>query len=470
MKVAPGYRLVAILVFGLVAACLRADAQVGFSATASAGSIGTNSSLTYTLFLTNTLGLPAFATNSLSGPVQLVSATASPTNNIFYSTNSTTAIFGIDPSISGALVQLTVTVQSTGTGSITNSISVGVPFQNITNVLFASLVTQVTNSVLPQADLAVSMNGPAQAVIANDYTSYGVTVSNLGPGDAPGVVLTNSLPLGVRFIPTGRAYTLSGSNVLFNLGTLTNGAAANVLLRVQPTNAGSLTFLASAGSPNVSDINPGNNSASTNISVGSYLSTNLVISDISAQQIDMLDGLMEQTILVSNAGPASVDSARVVVSGLSTTPLYNAVGTNNGRPFVVLGAPLDTNQAVQLLLQYYVPTHRAVSVSLQAFGVPAYDLSPPPFADAPVASVQILVPPTNSLPGSKALSFPSTPNRTYTVVYSDNIAFSNSYAAQPPVQAFANYTLWFDYGPPATVSHPITTAMRFYRVFPNPQP
>jgi hypothetical protein len=54
------------------------------------------------------------------------------------------------------------------------------------------------------------------------------------------------------------------------------------------------------------------------------------------------------------------------------------------------------------------------------------------------------------------------------VVYSDNASFINANAAQPAVQAYANYTVWIDYGPPATVSHPTNTAVRFYNVFLNP--
>jgi uncharacterized repeat protein (TIGR01451 family) len=466
MKVAPGFRLIAFLALGLVTVSPGADAQsFSFSAAASANTIGTNGSLTYTISLTNGTGLLAFVTNALSGPVQLVSA--SPASGV-YLTNSTTAIFDIDPTVFGSFVQLTVTVQSTTAGFITNAISVIVPQVSL-NVLATNMITQVTNAPLAQADLAVSMTGPAQAVITNDFVAYGVTVSNLGPSDASGVFLTNTLPPGVRFIsvlPSSQTYTTSGSNVLFGLGTLSAGAFENFSLRVQPTNAGTWSFSATINSANITDPNPANNTASINFDVGGYLSTNLVISILTTQRLDMLDGLMEQWLVLSNAGPASVDSARVVVSGL-TNQLYNAVGTNNGKPFVVYGAPLDTNQTVQLLMQYYVPTHRSVTASLQAYGVPAFNLAPPTVG-ASVSNLSLQLPSGTSLPGSVILSFPSISNRTYTVVYSDNLALSNGVAAQPVVPAYANRTLWIDYGPPTTVSPPTNTLMRFYRVILNP--
>ena len=66
------------------------------------------------------------------------------------------------------------------------------------------------------------------------------------------------------------------------------------------------------------------------------------------------------------------------------------------------------------------------------------------------------------------IEFPSMTNRTYTVVYSDNVLFSNAMMALPSIVAPANRTQWIDYGPPTTVSHPTNAPVRFYRVFLNP--
>ena len=56
-------------------------------------------------------------------------------------------------------------------------------------------MTLVTNLVPTEADLGVELTGPAQAVIVNDVMTYGVTATNLGPDDAPGVQLINALSL-----------------------------------------------------------------------------------------------------------------------------------------------------------------------------------------------------------------------------------------------------------------------------------
>ena len=66
------------------------------------------------------------------------------------------------------------------------------------------------------------------------------------------------------------------------------------------------------------------------------------------------------------------------------------------------------------------------------------------------------------------IEWPAITNRTYTVVYSDNVSFSNAMIAPPSIVAPANDMEWIDYGPPTTVSAPTNASSRFYRVFLNP--
>jgi hypothetical protein len=66
------------------------------------------------------------------------------------------------------------------------------------------------------------------------------------------------------------------------------------------------------------------------------------------------------------------------------------------------------------------------------------------------------------------IEFPSTLGQAYTVVYSDNVLFSNAMIAPPSVIAPADRVQWIDYGPPTTVSAPTNSNARFYRVFQNP--
>ena len=134
---------------------------------------------------------------------------------------------------------------------------------------------------------------------------YGISVTNAGPNDAPGVMLTNTLPPGVilkAVSPTKPGFTLVSSNMIFNLGTLKNSTFTNFEIAIQPTNAGVLNFFASVGAPGVIDTNTANDSASNSITVINYLPGQFLAVTNSIQKPNGQNGLLEQSILVSNIG------------------------------------------------------------------------------------------------------------------------------------------------------------------------
>jgi uncharacterized repeat protein (TIGR01451 family) len=333
-----------------------------------------------------------------------------------------------------------------------------------------NLVTLVTNVVPTEADLGVALTGPAQAVIVNDWMTYGVTATNLGPDDAPGVLLTNTLPAGVileSVAPANQPYSVVTNNLIIDLGTLAAGGGTNLQFTVQPTNAGVLNFSASIGAAGIADSNPTNNSASTNITVQNYLSLPLFVVTNSGQTVNLANGLEEQSILVSNNVGTNVFAVRVVVTNL-TKQLFNAFGTNNGNPFVVLNTMLPAGQGAGLRLQFAPRgTFPLASSQLSAFAVPLLNLVPPAAVSTSTSlNISRIVPLTD---GTMLIEFPTTVGRTYTVVYYDgSLASSNAMIAPPSIVAPANRVQWIDYGPPETTSVPANSTNRFYRVFLNP--
>jgi uncharacterized repeat protein (TIGR01451 family) len=467
-------RMVAVLVAALVVTGARAEAQAGFGllVTNSASSILISNSLTYTITVTNLVGVlsDTVVSNTLTPSAQFVSATPSSIGaSIGTVTNfGNVTVFHLFGSIFGDVAKMTLTVRPTAAGLITNMVVVSVPSIFVTNTAATNMVTQVTNTVLPQADLGVAITVPTTAIIVNDLMAYGVSVTNAGPSAASNVMLTNTLPAGV--ILKG-SYTVVSNNVIFNLGTLKSGGFANFQFTIQPTNAGALNFFASVGASGVVDTNLVNNTASNNITVLNYLSGDLVAVTNSAQNVNHQNGLIEQSILVSNIGTNAVTAVRVVVTSL-TNRLFNAVGTNSGSPFVVYTAPLATplapSTSVTLLLQYAPRKNFPFTNSqLHAFAVPPPDLTPPAATTTGTnLTITRFVRLTN---GNMLVEFPAITNRTYTMVYSDNVLFSNAMIAPPSFVAPANIVQWIDYGPPATVSAPSSSSSsRFYRVYLNP--
>ena len=451
-----------LVVAGLFAIGRRAPAQgFGLGVTTSTNLVVGANSVTYHIGLTNQTGflLPnVLVTNTFSASVTLLNATNSQGTNYI---DSSSFVFNLGLMTNGASAQMAVAVQPTTAGWLTNLIVAAT--LDRTNLAVAVSVVQVVAS---QADLGVSIAGPVQAVVVNDLTSYSVTVTNFGPGTATNVVLTNTLPAGLILKSVSQAYSQSGSNLAFNLGTLNSGGRADLKFTIQPTNAGVLTFSATVGAPNLLDGNTNNNSASTNVPVINYLPGTLVAVTHSAQITNPQNGLTEQLIRVSNTGMNDVPSVRVVVTGL-TNLLVNAVGTNNGSPFVVYATNLLAGSSVDLLLQYFPRgAFLFTNGQLHAYAVPPPNWTPPPVtASKTNLNLSRIVRLAN---GNVLIEFPATVGRAYTVVYSDNVWFTNAMIAPPSVTATANVVQWIDYGPPATVSAPANAGTRFYRVFQNP--
>ncbi|HKW28362.1 MAG TPA: DUF11 domain-containing protein [Verrucomicrobiae bacterium] len=446
-----------LLALAMIVACSRAGAQAfGLSVVPSANSLLVSNSLTYTINATNLTGVglvDVWITNSFSAPFQYITSTAS---QLVGATNTTTnVLFELGPVGVSGIVRVLLTVQPNTVGAFTNSVIVSVP--GTVYATSTNSVVQVTNVVV-LADLGVTITGPGQAVVTNDLMTYGVIVTNLGPNDVPNVILTNTLPAGV--IPISPANPTN-----FNLGTLMNGGSANLQFTVEPTNAGVLVFSASVGSAGVQDANLTNNTASTNITVIDYLSGPLAVTTNSPEAYNPQNGLVEQSITVTNNDTNNAIAVRVVVAGL-TNRLFNAVGTNSGNPFVVYSAALNTNQSVNLLLQYSASAYFTfTNGQLSAFAVPSPDWTPPSATGTSTnLDISRIVELTN---GNMLIEWPTTLGKTYTVVYSDNVSFSNATIAPPPIVAPANRTQWIDYGPPTTRSVP-TNAARFYRVLQNP--
>ena len=399
-----------------------------------------------------------FVTNFLPSSVQFLSGS----NNFLTGAVSNSpglVVFQLGTTFQpGDFAILTLNVIPTYAGPLNDVVVVGI--QGVTNVVTVSNFDLAVN---PSASVGVTITGPTSAVLANDWMTYSVAVTNTGTNTANNVVLSNTLPAGVGLIgvtPSSPPFTFSNSVMVFDLGALSVGAGDTFFFTVQPTNSGTNTFIASAIADHATNI-----TASTNIIVLPFDTSQLIATNFSSMTYNPQNGLMEQTIQVLNIGTNTVAGARVVVSGL-TNVLYNAIGTNNGNPFVQYGGTLAPGQSVNLVMEYFVPTRLPITVPNSAYAavpVPAPNLSPPRLA-TPFAITLM----TNLPDGDILIEFQSILGRSYTILYADNPSMTNALAAQPDVVAPADRTQWIDDGPPETVSAPTNTSSRFYSVLLNP--
>jgi len=474
MKLFARLRHLMLFAVVLVFAGRQAEGQsVTYSVTSSASSLQLSNTVTFTIGITNLTDQPLYdlvVTDSLPASVEITNTTTDSLSSDVVSSNLAT--FTLSPLGVGLSWQITVTALPTVAGLITNVVTIYTP--TLVGTAETNLVVDVTNLVI-LANLGVTLTPPGQASIVGDSVTYGITVTNGGPDAAPDVLLTNTLPPGVileSISPANLNPATNEGNLLFDLGALGANSVTNLQITVEPTNAGVLPFSAGVGSASVTNVSYLITATNSFLSVSNIELGVLTAMTNSGQSIDFQNGLEEQAVLVSNTNSAytNVTAVRLVVSGLAKE-LYNAVGTNGGNPYVTYtapaGEPLLPGQSVSLLLQYNPRGSFSFSNSqLQAYPVPPPDLTPPATTNS---SSKIKISGIFKLAdGNMLLDFPATTGLTYSVVYSDNLQFSNAMIAPPAIAAAANILQWIDYGPPTTVSTPTNYGTRFYRVIQNP--
>ena len=175
-----------------------------------------------------------------------------------------TCDLGAIDSGAGARVTIAVTpVAPTGGTTINNTVSVAA---NETDSDNSNNSATLSTSVVRNSDIFVTTRAAPDPVRVGDVLTYAVTVTNNGPSQSTGVVLSIALPPGTSF---GSAVASQGNcaqvldTVTCALGALDSGASATVAVSVVlPAAAGGTTVTHTAVvTANELDPTPGNNSA-----------------------------------------------------------------------------------------------------------------------------------------------------------------------------------------------------------------
>lgn len=422
------------------------------------------------LYYTNTL--PNVLSNlvlhyTLSSSFTYQSATSSVgTITLNGSSNSVTLNLGTLNTNAG--FTLNVQFATSALGYFTNAVvlagdSLGVSFSNSSDEII-----QLSPAL---SDLAVGVSGPTNTLVAGDYATYLISVTNKGPAAAPSVVLSNYFGLGGRVVSlSSTAASTNSTNLTFSLGTLASNATASIRLVLEvSTNAGTFNFVSTAYSLTNGDAIWPNDSATNSITTTNGVNVSSFSVDPLPTTVNTQTGLFEQEVTVSNTGGSTLGSIRLLVGGLTlrhatlTDRLYNAIGTNQGKPYVVVPGTLAPGQSVTVLLEFFFPTRTAApGLTYTALAVPTVD-----FTQNPGSGTAVTL--TNWLAGaSMYLEFSATAGQRYTIFYSGDTSFTNTQAAHPSIVADGNRVQWIDSGPPKTSSAPGAVPARFYRVIATP--
>jgi uncharacterized repeat protein (TIGR01451 family) len=134
------------------------------------------------------------------------------------------------------------------------------------NLLF---VVRMPPSAAPTADLAIQQTSSIPTAQIGGPLTYALTINNLGPWTASGVVVSNPIPIGADFVSasaTQGSCVVTNGSLVCALGSLTRGATATVRLQVVPQVLGSITNSATI-TGNESDPDLTNNSTILSMAV-----------------------------------------------------------------------------------------------------------------------------------------------------------------------------------------------------------
>jgi uncharacterized repeat protein (TIGR01451 family) len=413
-----------------------------------------NRALTYSLTLTNRSGMlltNVVVNSTFNVAVDLVSLTNRAGTAAL---EGSALVFRIPQLANTSNAVMSLVIQPLSAGRLTNTFQL---LATNTNVL----TNTVTEVFAAEANLGISLRSETNALVIGDWTDYRLTVTNVGPETAASVVVTNILPAGSQFLsltPSNPPVTLTGTQLVFAAGTLAPGTNFTFKVRLQVNATGTNRVSAQVSAPGLSDPSPSNNAVTNNWFVVNPQTNLLSAASVSAQTFNPQTGLMEQVIRLTNPGGTAVAGGRIVFPAIAER-VFNAAGTNDGRPFVALTRPLGAGESADLLLEYFVPERAPFPDPLiETWAVPAFVPRAPLGDEVTLDRAQRLA------TGGQLLEFAAEPGRAYHVVYGDTVTFTNALRALPVLVAPADRVQWIDEGPPKTSHRPDQVPARFYRI------
>ena len=351
--------------------------------------------------------VPNWATSISAGPANEAAQTVH-----FIVSNNNPSLFSTQPAIS-ANGTLTYTPVGAGFGMATVSISLQDDGGTANGGVDTSSVQTFT----------ITLNGPPIVSIVNPTNgSVFVGTNNftvVAEASDPDSVVTN-------------VQIFAGTNVI---GSFTNGPYFVPLTNVI---SGTYSFRAVA----VDDLGLRATSSIVTVTV----TQSPPVSALGPIVLNHQNGLFEQFARISNPTPRSFpNGVRLFITGLdSTNRVYNAMGTNNGIPYIDVLQALPSGGFVDVLIQYYVPNGRSVPN-------PTLIAQPLPFTIPPVP------PPVLSIAGKNGtnliLRFTAATNCLYYVQSSADLA---NWSTVPGLMQGA--------GTPTQCTNSLSGGRRFFRV------
>jgi len=264
------------------------------------------------------------------------------------------------------------------------------------------------------ADLAVTKSGPTDTIAGDSANpTYTITLTNNGPSDAQGVMLTDPLPAGETFVSqtqtSGPVFALGStdSSISDTIATLAAGASASftVVVQVSPSvlDGTVLSNMATVGS-NTTDPDPTNNTSTVKTTV--HALTDLGITKTDDQTNVAPGSAVTYTIVVTNAGPSDAIGAAVVdmLPDTLTNATFTATATGGASGFTASGSgniqdtvSMPVGSTVTYLLQATVRLSATGTLSNTATVAPSDGVTDPDLGNNSATAANMILVDTTTI-------------------------------------------------------------------------
>ena len=321
---------------------LSADVDLGITKTDGVTTAVPGESVTYTIVVTNagpSDAVGATVTDTLPAAIAGATWTCAAAGGGTCTASGTGGITDTVDVPAGATLIYTVvaSIAQGATGSLSNSPTVTAP-PGVTDTNPANNSANDTDTLTPQADLAITKTDGVTSVNAGASTVYTIVAGNAGPSAVAGATVADTAPAGLTFgswtctASAGSSCPASGSGNLAAAVNLLSGGSATFTVNatVAGSATGSISNTATIAAPaGVTDPNPGNNSA-TDVDTITVVSANLTLAKSDGNTRYTPGGTATYTITVGNNGSATASSVTVtdnLPAGLTLVASATCVAT-----------------------------------------------------------------------------------------------------------------------------------------------
>lgn len=289
------------------------SADLSISKSANPDPVSVGQLLTYMVTVDNNgpgAATGVVVTDTLPSEVSFSSASAGCNN-----AGAIVCSLGTIPAGSNKSIEIVVTVNSEGSGTIANSAVVSSDTPETNPGDESTTITTNTTTAQETADLSISKLANPDPVSVGDLLTYEITVDNKGPAVATNVVVVDNLAAGLTFLSASPGCNNPG-DVECSLGSIAINSSETITIAVNVDSivSGAIENTAFVTS-DTAEANPGDES--TTISTGTSEQADLAISKSDSHDPAFVGEVLTYTTAVENLGPSEATDV-VITDALPT--------------------------------------------------------------------------------------------------------------------------------------------------------